>query len=107
MRIIEQKGIDVTTFGATVLILDSKANLYHIREHLRNGMFEYVRGINGKPGLDRWLRVIHPGPGRTKVVKQEAELTLKSAEHKFKHVLGDKAPPKHVAQDDGDDDDDE
>ena len=54
---------------------------------LQQAGFEYVRGINGRVGLDRWLRVIADDEDKGDV-KREVGETLTMCGHTSEHING-------------------
>ena len=74
---------------AKVLILDSKETLCLSGETWRahQAGFEYVRGIHGRVGLDRWLRVITDDEDEDDV-KREVGGSLTMCGRTYEHING-------------------
>ena len=100
VRIIKFDNLNVDTrkhgklSNATVLLLESEAvtdyptsALRCAQQALQQAGFEYVRGINGRVGLDRWLRVITDDEDKGDV-KREVGESLTMCGHTFEHING-------------------
>ena len=77
--VITLHNVDVPTYdehykGVTALLLDAERSLYPIKERLKEIGYEYVRGVHGQDGVDRWMRVVTGNGAAPALEKEVAEL---------------------------------
>jgi hypothetical protein len=57
--------------NAEAIMLNCDASLYDLKDMLFDEKFEYIRGINGMEGVDRYLRILEAGEEESVIAKVE------------------------------------
>ena len=79
VMVITLHNVDVPTYdehytGVTALLLDAERSLYPIKEKIKDIGYSYVRGVHGKEGVDRWMRVVTGNGAAAALEKEIVEL---------------------------------
>lgn len=72
---VDIKTRDQEHAEVTALMLESEASVYPIKEHLKKDVeYEFVRGVHGKNGIDKWVRVVEDSENTADLVKATAKV---------------------------------